>query len=224
MQKITKILKVSSLMFILVSIAACDKSNNDNNMDESMKFSSSMSKEEIAKVLSAKEEMKSTDLFVEDNKVNNKQRQRKNKIEITNDKYVMDEFPEISNSTMFVDNRVGGIMLDRNESIDYIENYRKGPNKSDVWIDDSSDRNQLMTTDKSDVTLFDRDKTSIDDYSMYKVSNYEDGRKRIENYSYTADSNIHNFSSSIENEIYKSDLYKNIGMFVKKEYKTSYCM
>lgn len=213
MKKITKILKVSSLMFILVSIAACDKSNNDNNMDESMKFSSSMSKEEIAKVLSAKEEMKSTDLFVEDNKVNNKQRQRKNKIEITNDKYVMDEFPEISNSTMFVDNRVGGIRLDRNQSIDYIENYRKGPNKSDVWIDDSSDRNQLMTTNNSDVTLFDRDKTSIDDYSMYKVSNYEDGRKRIENYSYTADSNIHNFSSSIENEIYKSfelnDSYSN---------------
>ena len=90
--------------------------NNPNNNQETQVFNN-LSKTEMAKVLSAKEEMEAVNIFSsayqEENKSKIKKIQNNEDIfEITDDLYVMKEFPEVSNQTMYVDNRVGGIKLE----------------------------------------------------------------------------------------------------------------
>lgn len=190
---------------VIALLASC----NSQKSRDGIKVLKNLNKTEIAKVLSAKEEMEAvsffSDLYQEENKSRIRRLQNNNDeiFEITDDLYIMKEFPEISNNTSFVENRIHGIELETSHALDYINIFKEKVNVSDVWVKGHGIyENELMETNHESISLYRKNNLSSNDFEYLSMNSFEDGRKEVSRV--LIDNEKLSSNHCIEGEVYKS--------------------
>ena len=218
------------LVLSVTLISGCGSSNssdnNPNNNQETQVFNN-LSKTEMAKVLSAKEEMEAVNIFSstyqEENKSKIKKIQNNEDIfEITDDLYVMKEFPEVSNHTMYVDNRVGGIKLETETTLGDINYYKDKVGVSSVWVEgEEVYKYDLMEMDNENVSLFRKNDLKSDQFIYQNIISHGDGRKEVTKFASTDVSK--SVYQSVEGQSYQSfDLFDNSSTYISYDNSLGY--